>query len=405
MIDIKRKDGENEEQFIWRICQAKESGELDMDWNEIADIINKEFREDESRYYSEASYRKPYQQAVRFYNAGVFGTPDDYLSNIHAQQRELKKLKQQVADERTDYQRTIREEARKESFVSVIERVLRREVEPFNFIPTDKQADLNNDDDMVICLSDLHAGIKCDNHWNNYNTDILRDRLHHYLNQIKDIQQTHHCRECHVVLGGDLISGLIHANLRLENNENVIEQVKISATYIGEFIKVLTEESFSKVIVHSVSGNHSRVTPNKDEHVTGEELDELVPFILKIMFQNADNVIIDDETDRIDSTIKSFRTRGNKLFYVVHGDKDKPSTVVSRLTLMLGVKPDAVIMSHRHHNAYDSQYGAKVIQTGSVVGTDSHCVDLRISGSPEQTVVITNPQQAVKCLYDVKLDD
>ena len=71
-MNLHMLESENKEQYIWRLGQAKDSGNLDMSWNEIADVINKELNyEDEP--FSEAAYRKPYQQAKRFYDAGVFG--------------------------------------------------------------------------------------------------------------------------------------------------------------------------------------------------------------------------------------------------------------------------------------------------------------------------------------------
>ena len=69
---FKRLENENEEQFLWRLGQAKDNGLVDFSWEEIADIMNKEFREDVSEYRSEAAYRKPYQQAKRFYESGTF---------------------------------------------------------------------------------------------------------------------------------------------------------------------------------------------------------------------------------------------------------------------------------------------------------------------------------------------
>ena len=63
---LHREKNENEEQYIWRLGQCKDSGALDMDWNEISDVINKEFRADDSEFRTEAAYRKPYQQGKRF---------------------------------------------------------------------------------------------------------------------------------------------------------------------------------------------------------------------------------------------------------------------------------------------------------------------------------------------------
>ena len=48
IIDLHRLENENEEQFIFRLGSAKDAGTLDMNWEEIAAIINSEFRSDES---------------------------------------------------------------------------------------------------------------------------------------------------------------------------------------------------------------------------------------------------------------------------------------------------------------------------------------------------------------------
>lgn len=401
MIDTHRLSGENEEQYIWRLGRAKDSGELELSWDEIADIINKEFREDDSEFRNESAYRKPYQQAKRYYEAGVFNelTSEKYISLLRVEQQELRKERQKLSDERTDYQKTIREEARRESFLELIERTLQKNVEALDYKPSPA---IESDDDMIVCLSDLHTGIEVENWWNSYNIEILRKRLCKYIDDIKEIQKTHQCKRCELVLGGDNVSGLIHPNLRLQNNENVIEQIKFATTFIGDFVTAL-QDTFEEIRVHSVNGNHSRLSPNKAEHVTGEELDALVPFCLKIKFEKNPNVTI-CEDGLIDNTLNSFVTRGGKLFYLVHGDKDTPSNAVKNLTLMTGKKPDAILMAHRHHNAFDTQYGVKVVQMGCVVGTDDHCVDIRISGEPEQCVLITNNTRTIKCLYDIGLN-
>lgn len=400
MIDLHKQDGENEEQFIWRLGRAKDSGEIELSWGEIADIINKEYRNEETDYRHESAYRKPYQQAKRYFESGVFAdlTSDKYISLLRLEQQQLRKEKQKLSDERVDYQKSIREEARKESFIELIERAMAANVEPLSY---KEAAQIDSQEDMIVCLSDLHAGIEVKNWWNTYDTSILRDRLCRYIDDIKNIQNLHQCERCELVLGGDAISGLIHPNLRLQNNENVVEQIKIAITYIGEFVAAL-QDCFKEIRIHSVSGNHSRLSPNKEDHINGEELDALIPFCLKIKFSNNPSVVV-CEDGYVDNSINSFVTRWNKLFYLVHGDKDTPANVVKNLTLMTGTKPDAILMAHRHHNAFDTQYGVKIIQMGCVIGTDDHCVDLRISGEPEQCVIITSKERAVKCLYDIGL--
>lgn len=392
--------GETEEECLWRIGNAKRDGLLDATWVEIADWMNANWRSDETEYFCESSYRKKYKNYIdaKTMFTKQEATSDGTADELAAKLREIEKAKIKLRDERTDYQKSLREDARRESFVELVERAFASNVTPFSYKPSPI---IDSNEDMVVCLSDLHAGIEVNNWWNAYDTSILKTRLHKYLDEIRDIQSLHRCKVCHVVLGGDQVSGIIHANLRLQNNENVIEQLKIAVTYIGEFIYVL-QDLFENINVYSVAGNHSRLNPNKDDHLRGEELDEMIPFCLQLQFANNTNVNIC--TTRIDNTITSFKTRGGKVFFVVHGDKDSPSNVVKNLTLMSGTKPDGIIMGHRHHNSLDSEHNVKIIQCGCVVGTDDYCVDRRITGRPEQCVFITSENRTVKCLYDIGLD-
>ena len=394
MENFKKTSSETDDQYIHRICAMKESA--NMTWKQVAEVINNALGQN----YGESCYRKQYQmfqKGLQVNEKQIFAE-DEYLNSIRAERRELEKEKIKMRDERIDYQKSIREEARKESFIELVERTMSKYIEPFDYVPSPV---LYSNKDMIACLSDLHAGIEVDNWLNQYNSGILKTRLQRYADEIIEVQAEQKCQECHIVLGGDNISGLIHSNLRLQQNENVIEQVKIVAIYVGEFIKSLRGK-FNKIIVHSVSGNHSRLSPNKNEHLKGEELDGLVTFCLGLMFAGHDNVIINEDAS-IDSTIDSFRTRGGHLFYSVHGDKDSETNVVKNLTLMTGVKPAGIIMGHRHHNAYDTEHSVKIIQCGSVVGADDYCVDKRISGEPEQCIVITTAERAVRCFYDIGL--
>ena len=392
--------GETEEECLWRIGNAKRDGLLDATWIDIADWMNANWRNSETEYYSESAYRKKYKNYIdaKTMFAKQEATSDGTADELAAKLREIEKAKIKLRDERTDYQKSLREDARRESFVELVERAFAANVTPFDYQPTSM---IDSNDDMVVCLSDLHAGIEVSNWWNTYDTGILRTRLHKYLDEIHDIQELHKCKVCNVVLGGDQVSGFIHTNLRLQSNENVIEQLKVAVTYIGEFIYAL-QGWFESINVYSVAGNHSRLSPNKEDHLKGEELDEMIPFCLKLQFANSTNINICDT--RMDSTISSFKTRGGKLFYIVHGDRDTPSNVVKNLTLMSGVKPDGIIMGHRHHNSLDSEHNVKVIQCGCVVGTDDYCVDKRITGRPEQCVFITNENRTIKCLYDIGLN-
>lgn len=197
---------------------------------------------------------------------------------------------------------------------------------------------------------------------------------------------------------GDQISGLIHTSLRLENNENVIKQTMDAAELISNYIYTLSSY-FKTISVYSVSGNHSRLQPEKALNQKGEDLDKFIPFYVKAKLQNCGNVTVYDNT--IDESVASFVCK-NMLVYAVHGDRDSIGNVVQKLTMMTGAKPDIVYMGHLHTNQYMTVYDTKVIQSGCISGSDSYCMDNRLRSKPEQAVSVIG-DNGLECVYDVTL--
>lgn len=396
---LNRKAGENEEQYLWRLGQAKDSGLIDLDWNEIADIMNREFREDESEYRSESAYRKLYQCAVKLFNAGVFDkytSEDERIRELLEAKHALQIEKQKLSDERTELNRALREQARKEAYIDLVSRQIQK-VEPLKLEYTEKDY-RSTDNDLICHITDLHAGIDIDHWYNRFNMDILRERLWNYLDQLFVIQKRHNSQNCYVVIG-EILSGLIHHELRIENNENVVEQFIYVSSLLSEFLAEVSKK-FNKVYVYVTPGNHSRVVANKEMSLRGENFDVLLPHYLKASLQNYTSIIIEDNMKDCDVAI--FKVRNSNVFGV-HGDKDEISNVVQRFTMIFGIKPDIVLMGHRHTNAMTTIYDAKVIQSGCVSGSDNYCLDRRLKNRPEQTVSVVDDDGLV-CIYDVKVD-
>jgi predicted phosphodiesterase len=97
-----------------------------------------------------------------------------------------------------------------------------------------------------------------------------------------------------------------------------------------------------------------------------------------------------------------FNVRGNHVF-AAHGHKDTPSNVVQNFTMMFGIKPDIVLLGHRHTNGLTTVFDAKVIESGSMSGTDSYAVSIRKTNNPEQTISVIGDNGLI-CLYDIQFD-
>lgn len=400
MYDTRRKESENECQYLWRLGQAKDSGQLDADWNEIAKLMNSEFG-DPDKPYSEAAWRKPYQMSKKFFEAGVFNRLDEdkYFKELQIQKQELEKEKVKTRDERNELKRVIREEARKESYK---EQILRSISEyQCNPLEYDKNKQFNGvlktDNDIVCTVFDVHTGLNVNNHFNIFNETVLKDRLNDYLDKIFEVQIRHGSENIYVILS-ELISGLIHLALRIENNQNLIEQFLTVTNYLSQFLSELSYH-FNVVNVYVCPGNHSRCHANKDENMRGENMDLLAIPYLQAKLQNFSNIKFHENV--IDSSIAMFTVRGQKI-YGVHGDKDQMDTVVQKLTLYTSVKPDIIYMGHKHTNAMLTSYDTKVIQAGCLSGgADEYCMDKRLRNKAEQIISVIT-EDGLDCLYDVK---
>ena len=396
-MDFSKKPEENYQQYVWRMDELVQSGKY-QNWKEITPFVNKElFGEDESQYRDESAYRKAVKYARDFYEAGVFGNnEDEYVKKLRLEKQELQKARQQLSDERVELNRQIRQEARKESYADMVKRIISENTEPIN-IPVHYTL-FDGNTDLLCHLTDIHTGIEINNFKNVFNEDVLKQRIEKYTSDILDIRGLHESQNCYLVIG-EILSGLIHSNLRLQNNMDLMEQFK----YISELISAMLvrlANNFNHVYVYTTPGNHSRVVAKKEDSLDGENMDVLLPFYLKARLQNVGNISICDNT--IEPEIAMFNVRNNHVFSA-HGHKDSPSSVVQNFTMMFGIKPDIVLLGHRHTNGLSTVYDTKVIESGCVSGTDAYAMSIRKSNKPEQTVSVIG-EKGLICLYDIQLD-
>jgi hypothetical protein len=321
----------------------------------------------------------------------------EILNELEMKKLELYKEKVKMQDQRRELNKLLREQSREEYFCNLIKTSIKdSNLEPFNYIQKEIK---HSDNDLLCFLNDTHYGLNQSNYWHTYNPKIFVEYLQKYLGEILDIRKTHGSENCFLFLGGDIISGMIHNLVRIENSENVVEQVQHVSEYLSVFVGELSKY-FNTVQITAVSGNHSRLMQNKKEDIKDEKLDLLVTWYMKARLSAVGNVkFIDNE---IDSTIATMTIR-NKTYFGVHGDLDTPNRVVDSLTQMLEVKPYAVLMAHRHHFEANTYHNTKIITSGSFAGVDDYCITKRISGSPSQTVCVCN-DNGVRAIYDVILN-
>lgn len=363
-----------------------------IEWQDIAD-----FRSD---YNGESEHRDTIHKGSKllyeYLDAGWVHEPTSMSISESDEIIRLKKERQKLSDARVEYNRQIRQKARKESYSEMVKRIICENVEP-----TDLKVQyhtFNSNTDLLVHLTDIHTGIEI-NTWNNtFNQDILKERIEKFTSEILKIRDLHKSENCYLVIG-EILSGIIHNNLRLQNNMDLMEQFK----YVSELISAMLiriANHFNNIYVYVTPGNHSRISPKKEDALDGENMDVLLPFYLKARLQNIKNIDICE--NNIDSEIAMFNIRGNNIF-ASHGHKDAPASVVQNFTMMFGIKPDIVLLGHRHLNGLTTVYNAKVIESGCCSGTDQYAMSIRKTNRHEQTISVVG-QDGLVCLYDIQLD-
>ena len=398
MENVERRPGESDLSYHRRLVYGKliDGTLVDLDYAELAPLVyDREYSTDVARrmmYGSCKTLQLMDQEGERGW------TQDERIQELEDKKLELQKERQKFFDQRSAFNKAVRERARQEELNEIIRKAVEggelpelrsepRYVEPSGC-------------DMLVSLNDIHYGANVDNYWTKYNSDVCRGMMRGYLDRILEIQRVHGCENCVVWANGDLISGNIHRSIAVTNKENVVEQVTGVSELIAQFLVELSER-FATVRFVSVAGNHSRID-KKDDALKDERLDDFVEWYLEARLQNFPNIVF-GAYEKIDSTMYLMDVRG-KLYCGVHGDYDCTPQQVQSLQTMARRPVYAILTGHKHHNETNTVQGVKTVMAGTFLGMDDLCVTRRIYSEAEQMVCVCD-ENGILCYYDILLKE
>lgn len=385
-----RLEGESDEDYKIRICSYRIPDRLK--WDEIADIINEEL----DLNYTESKYRKEYATYLKGYNdRDKEEAISPEISDLIAAKIELQKEKVKLSDERVQTNAYIRQLAREETIKEIAQTVA-NQMNDKKMLPIYKRASKSGDKEAILEISDWHYGIECENYWNKYTPEIAKGRVAKLRDKAIEYCRINNVRKIHVVNLADLIAGRIHLGLRLESRFDVITQTIEVSEILAEFLTALTEHV--EVEYYDCLDNHSRLEPNKKDAMDLESLARIIPWYLKTRLGN--RVHINDNT--IDPDIITFETMGYNIIGV-HGDKDKPATVVDHLTVFTHQHYDLMLTAHLHHFSAEEKNETVVVSNGSLMGTDTFAKNLRLSSKPTQNLIIVSEDSPCEIIYRIVL--
>lgn len=395
-----RKENENDLDYAMRLIEIKkEERPDDLEWSDICDLLGLDLNKDSLRKSQDtefgglAVYKKMKNRMVEF-------QPKDYQDELQEQIQELKKVRIKIADERAALNRKLRSQAREEDIFDLVSKCASQiaiEHPLKNF--KDKDDNYNSEEKTaILTLSDFHYGLEINEFNNEYNPSIFVQRLCNLYEKAIDYIKLNKVHTLYVLGLGDYLSGIIHTTTRIENRENIVQQVMKMSEMITAFLDTVSE--FCEVYYYDVSDNHGRVFENKEVTLNAENFSIFIKWYLKSRFADSTRVhIMDNEINEEIGTVNIY----GRNYCFTHGHRDKITDVVQNLSLMTKRFYDAIFIAHCHHFEANEIHGTYVYMNGTLSGTDRYANNLRKTSNPSQNLFILNPKDGIECQYLIKL--
>lgn len=400
---LQKRIDENESQYIWRVGQAKDAGLIDFTWEQLTPILNTQLNIEETEWRGESAWRKKYRVMQQAYD-DVFSKlqfSESHMAEIETKTKELFKAKKQFQDQRRECRKLWTAEAR---FDNLTEKLIESvnhlcKIKPLTF--EDYIINAGNSE-AVIAWADWHYGMVTDNIWNQYNTDICRQRVSKFVSKAIKYIQRHNVKVLHIMLLGDAAHGSIHTGCRVASEEDVCDQLMQSLEIMAEAINELSSY-VSEVNVYATYGNHLRTIQNKNDSIHSDNMEKIIPWWLEQRLQNNNkvNIVKSDYYEFIYLNVCGYNIVG------AHGDLEKFKqfglTVNTLFTKKYGKTIDYTVSADKHHIEEFETMGIESILVRSLCGTDEYANNNRLYSAPGQTLMIFTPEDGRECTYNIKL--
>lgn len=367
--NLKRLDGESQEQYFFRVCSMKES--LGFTWPQMAEIFNAEFGCNKG----DTAYRKEWAAFNKIFNANadkLIGD-DQHLDKIQEATRELEKARQKLYATKVEATRNLRQESRSELFYENVRNTI--EALPMPQLVVNKSLHAVNDKEYLLCLADIQAGAKFEIPTNEYSLSICEARFNNLLNTVVDYIRLQNIAKLNVVGLGDSVQGILRLTDLKLNETSVVEATVTVARMIACFLNQLS--AYCNVeYFHTPTSNHSQTRPlgSKASELACEDMEYVIGNYIADMLivNNRVNVHLNNNYDYIEIPIFDFNVMA------LHGHTIKNlDTALRDLSATHRKLIDYIIVGHWHNgkvipgNEHDS-HDTEVLMCPSFQGTDPY---------------------------------
>ena len=403
---LKKLSNENEDQYIWKVGQAKDAGLIDSTWEDLTPRLNAELGIDETEWRGSSAFRKAYRWMQRAYDNvfrqnGFIGVQGDELD---VKKRELEKAKIKLQTEKLEYNKWLREEARDELICEKICEAI-KSLPPLE-IPK-RINPVHSNREGILLLADAHYGTEFKivglfgEILNEYSPEIFEARMWNLLDQVIEICHKEGFTSLHVYDLGDEIDGLLRVSQLWKLRYGVID----SAVYYGRFITAWLKELSKHVYVKYQmvkDSNHCQLrllgqpkNTFKDENVSTVIADK----IMDRLGDNPNFEFVQNPTGLIfDNNIAGYSVLG------AHGECKNLEQAIKELSRTYKTQIDFMVGGHKHHqHSINIGIESDVVAAPSIIGIDDYSLSLNKTSDPGATLFILESGRGKVQEYNIKL--
>ena len=408
MVNLKKEDNENTNEYIWRMCDYKDKGLLDLNWEQVGVLINKElFGSDEELYRTSSAYRKPYQYAKDFYDdvfkKRMYSYDNEAIKKMDDLKRDIQKERIKLNTTRVEYNKWLRENARDELIVEEICKSIS------NLSPLEKPAYIQNKystKEYCLVFGDEHYGTEFEltdllgNIINSYSPEIFEKRMWDLFYQVIDIIKKEDINTLNVYSMGDFSDGCLRVSQLMKLRYGVIDGTIKYANFISNWLNELTK--YVRIRFQMTDGNHTelRMLGQPKGTFVEDNMGKIVKEFIKIRLEDNNNfTFIENPTGYI------YDNLAGNIILGIHGETRSLEKTLKDLSAIYNTQIKYLFAGHLHHSKLEEiGINSEVINIPSIIGIDPYALSLNKASNASAKLFIFEEGKGRTCEYTFKLN-
>ena len=408
MVNLKKEDNENTNEYIWRMCDYKDKGLLDLNWEQVGELINKElFGSDEELYRTSSAYRKPYQYAKDFYDdvfkKRMYLDDNEAIKKMDDLKRDIQKERIKLNTTRVEYNKWLRENARDELIIEEICKSIS------NLSPLEKPTYIQNKystKEYCLVFGDEHYGTEFEltdllgNIINSYSPEIFEKRMWDLFYQVIDIIKKEDINILNVYSMGDFSDGCLRVSQLMKLRYGVIDGTIKYANFISNWLNELTK--YVRIRFQMTDGNHTelRMLGQPKGTFAEDNMGKIVKEFIKIRLEDNNNfTFIENPTGYI------YDNLAGNVILGIHGETRSLEKTLKDLSAIYNTQIKYLFAGHLHHSKLEEiGVNSEVINIPSIIGIDPYALSLNKTSNASAKLFIFEEGKGRTCEYTFKLN-